>query len=35
MAPMIVLYLLGIGVAAMVIRGKRKRAEELSGAGAA
>ncbi len=35
MAPMIVLYLLGIGVAAIVVRGKRKRAEELSGAGAA
>ena len=35
MAPMIVLYLLGIGVAALVVRGKRKRAEELSGAGAA
>jgi len=35
MAPMIVLYLLGIGVAALVMRGKRKRAEELSGAGAA
>jgi len=34
MAPMIVLYLLGIGVAALVVRGKRKRAEELSGAGA-
>jgi sec-independent protein translocase protein TatC len=35
MAPMIVLYVLGIGVAAMVVRGKRKRAEQLSGAGAA
>ncbi len=35
MAPMIVLYLLGIGVAALVVRGKRKRAEQLSGAGAA
>jgi len=34
MAPMIVLYLLGIGVAAIVVRGKRKRAEQLSGAGA-
>jgi sec-independent protein translocase protein TatC len=34
MAPMIVLYFLGIGVAAMVVRGKRKRAEQLSGAGA-
>jgi len=34
MAPMIVLYLLGIGVAALVVRGKRKRAEALSGAGA-
>jgi sec-independent protein translocase protein TatC len=34
MAPMIVLYLLGIGVAALVMRGKRKRAEQLSGAGA-
>ncbi|HTQ86727.1 MAG TPA: twin-arginine translocase subunit TatC [Candidatus Solibacter sp.] len=35
MAPMIVLYLVGIGVAALVVRGKRKRSEELSGAGAA
>jgi sec-independent protein translocase protein TatC len=34
MAPMIVLYLLGIGVAALVVRGKRKRAQELTGAGA-
>ncbi len=34
MAPMIVLYVLGIAVAAVVVRGKRKRAEELSGAGA-
>jgi sec-independent protein translocase protein TatC len=34
MAPMIVLYVIGIGVAAVVVRGKRKRAEELSGAGA-
>ena len=34
MAPMVVLYLLGIGVAAIVLRGKRKRAEELSRAGA-
>jgi sec-independent protein translocase protein TatC len=34
MAPMIVLYFLGIGVAALVVRGKRKRAEELSRAGA-
>jgi len=35
MAPMIVLYAVGIGVAALVVRGKRKRAEALSGAGAA
>jgi len=35
MAPMIVLYFLGIAVAAVVVRGKRKRAEQLSGAGAA
>lgn len=34
MAPMIVLYLVGIGVAAAVLRGKRKRAEALSGVGA-
>jgi sec-independent protein translocase protein TatC len=34
MAPMIVLYFVGIGVAAIVVRGKRKRAEELSRAGA-
>jgi sec-independent protein translocase protein TatC len=36
MAPMIVLYFIGIGVAALVVRGKRKRAEELprTGAGA-
>ena len=35
MAPMIVLYAVGIGVAALVVRGKRKRAEALSDAGAA
>ena len=35
MAPMIVLYALGIGVAALVLRGKRKRAEALSGEGTA
>ena len=35
MAPMIVLYLLGIGVAAIVVRGKKKRAAELSGESAA
>jgi len=35
MAPMIVLYGVGIGVAALVVRGKRKRAEALSSAGAA
>jgi len=34
MAPMIVLYVLGIAVAAVVVRSKRKRAEQLSGAGA-
>jgi hypothetical protein len=32
---MIVLYAVGIGVAALVVRGKRKRAAALSGAGAA
>ena len=30
MAPMIVLYFIGIGVSALVVRGKRKRAEELA-----
>jgi Sec-independent protein secretion pathway component TatC len=35
MAPMILLYLLGIGVAALVVRGKKKRAQELSQEGAA
>ncbi|HVN09142.1 MAG TPA: twin-arginine translocase subunit TatC [Patescibacteria group bacterium] len=35
MAPMILLYVVGIGVAAVVLRGKRKRAEQLSSAGAA
>jgi len=35
MAPMILLYAVGIGVAALVVRGKRKRAAALSGAGAA
>src|SRR5713101_265668 len=30
MAPMIVLYFAGIGVSAVVVRGKRKRAEELA-----
>jgi len=35
MAPMILLYVVGIGVAALVVRNKRKRAEQLSSAGAA
>ncbi|HUJ40101.1 MAG TPA: twin-arginine translocase subunit TatC [Candidatus Acidoferrales bacterium] len=35
MAPMILLYVVGIGVAALVLRSKRKRAEQLSSAGAA
>jgi sec-independent protein translocase protein TatC len=33
MAPMILLYFVGIGVSALVVRGKRKRAAALAGAG--
>ena len=34
MAPMIVLYFVGIGVSALVVRGRRKRSEELAGGAA-